>query len=260
MPIHLIERNLREMFRTLASNRPSGEVCELDGLTIAAAGTQFQMFNAAFLNSPVQNRPDLERRISLAALTFKSRKLPWSLWVCEQLLPPELHRPLTRLCERAKLHLSSEMPAMIAPAFADRPPPPALHVEPVHTPATLRDFNHIGAAAFRIPPPWFDEIYDGTARLSGHMRAWVGYHEGKPVSTAATVKSPGAIGLYNLATLTPFRQRGFGEALFRHAIHQAFRETGPQPVVLQSTRSGLRLYERMGFETVGRILVFPSRV
>jgi ribosomal protein S18 acetylase RimI-like enzyme len=258
--IHLIERNIRDMFRTLAQNRPNGQVCELEGLSIAAAGTEFQMFNAAFLNSPVQDRPDLERRIALAALTFKSRKLPWSLWICEQLLPPELHRPLARLCERAKLHLTSEMPAMIAPDFSDRPPQSALHVEPVNCPTTLRDFNQVGAAAFRIPPPWFDEIYDNTARLSAPMQAWVGYHEGKPVSTAATVASPGAIGLYNLATLTPFRQRGFGEALFRHSIHEAFRETGPQPVVLQSTRSGLRLYERMGFQSVGRILVFPSRV
>ena len=258
--IQLIETNLRQMFRTLAAHRPHGQVSELEGLTIAAAGTQFQMFNAAFFNSPVIDRADLERRIALATLTFKARKLPWSLWVCEELLAPELRRLLTRICERARLYLTSEMPAMIAPHFARKPPQSFLHIEPVHNPATLRGFNQVGAATFRIPPPWFDEIYDSTARVTGTMQAWVAYHQGKPVTTAATVISPGAVGLYNLATLAPSRQRGFGEAMFQHAIEHAFRTTGPQPVVLQSTRSGLRLYERMGFQSVGRILVFPSRV
>jgi|GEM_PF-777727 len=263
--IHLVETNLRQMFRTLAAHRPHGQVSELEGLTIAAAGTEFQMFNAAFFNSPVDDRADLERRIALAALTFKARKLPWSLWVCEELVAPELRRLLTRMCERARLYLTSEMPAMIAPHFPRKPAQSmlsieALHIEPVHNPATLRGFNQVGASVFRIPPPWFDEIYDNTARITGTMQAWVGYHQGKPVTTAATVISQGSVGLYNLATLAPSRQRGFGQAMFQHAIEQAFLGTGPQPVVLQSTRSGLRLYERMGFETVGRILVFPSRV
>ena len=35
-------------------------------------------------------------------------------------------------------------------------------------------------------------------------------------------------------------------------------DTGAAPLVLQSTSWGIRLYERMGFRTVTRILVYNS--
>jgi hypothetical protein len=45
--------NLRESFRVVAAGREHGEVRELPGVSIAAAGVTFQMFNAAFLSAPV---------------------------------------------------------------------------------------------------------------------------------------------------------------------------------------------------------------
>ena len=48
-----IADNLRESFRVIAGSRAGGEVRELHGVSIASAGVTFQMFNAAFLSSPV---------------------------------------------------------------------------------------------------------------------------------------------------------------------------------------------------------------
>ena len=86
----------------------------------------------------------------------------------------------------------------------------------------------------------------------------VGYHGGSPVATAATVTSNGVIGLYNVATAPEHRQRGYGEAITRHALDAATRENGVGGIVLQSTSQGLRLYERMGFQPVTRVLVYNS--
>ena len=47
--------------------------------------------------------------------------------------------------------------------------------------------------------------------------------------------SDGVIGLYNVATVPDHRERGFGEAITRHAFSQAVRKVGPKPAVLQST-------------------------
>ncbi len=255
-----VEQNLRAMFRHVATGRPQGEVREFAGLTIASAGSAFQMFNAAFFNSPVTDQVDLERRIALAKALFGARGLDWSLWVCEELVAEPLRRKLSRTCERAGLHLSSEMPAMLAERLTGMgSESPGFEIRPVDSMATVRQFCRIGASCFSVPLEWFEEIFNGTARFEGALSGWVGYHEGKAVSTAATVDSGNAIGLYNLATERPYRERGFGEALMRYAIRQAITRAGDKPLVLQSTRQGLRLYQRLGFRNVGRILVFPSR-
>ncbi len=255
-----VERNLRDMFRSLALDRTGGEVREMPGLTIASVGTEFQMFNAAFFSSPVTDLTDLERRVTLASVAFRLRGRAWSLWVCEELVPQDLRRRLPRVCERARLYLSSEMPGMVAERILGAATlQSGLEIRPVADDRSLREFCKIGADCFRVPLVWFHEIFDRTGRLSGAMRAWVGYYENTAVCTAATLDSADVTGLYNLATLAAFRERGFGEAMVRHSLDATWGSVEPKPVVLQSTRQGLRMYERLGFRSVGRILVFPSR-
>src|SRR5207249_7455685 len=70
-----VEENLRHSFQALAEDRRSGDVREIGGVAIASAGTSFQMFNAAFLSSPVADAADLERRTLTARVQFESRGL-----------------------------------------------------------------------------------------------------------------------------------------------------------------------------------------
>ena len=54
MTFETVADNLRESFRVIAASRAPGEIRELRGVSIAAAGVAFQMFNAAFLSEPVR--------------------------------------------------------------------------------------------------------------------------------------------------------------------------------------------------------------
>lgn len=249
------------MFRHIAADRRQGEIRELAGVTIASAGSSFQMFNAAFFNSMVVDQGDLERRIALAQVLFSARGMDWSLWVCEELLTDALRKRLARSCEQAGLHMSAEMPAMVTEQLLGTMGECCeLEIRPVRTMASLREFCQIGASCFRVPLKWFHEIFDDAGRFASKaMAGWVGYYKGKAVCTVATVSSDEVIGVYNLATSMPFRERGFGEAMLRYAVRETFLAAGEKPLVLQSTQLGLRLYERLGFRKVGRILVFPSR-
>ncbi len=260
MEFYAVERNLRELFRLLAAGRLGGEVRELPGLTVASAGSAFQMFNAVFLSSPVADQADLERRVALASVLLQARGLPWAFWVCEEWLPLGLRRRLLRICERFGLHLGSEMPGMVAESLSGPERTcPELQLRTVTDGSRLREFCQVGAFCFQVPPPWFQEIFDHPERFTGALAAWVGYADGQPVATAATVISEHEIGVYNIATLPDFRARGYGEAMLRRAVSQARARSGRKPLVLQSTRQGLRLYERLGFSTVTRVLVFRSR-
>ena len=87
---------------------------------------------------------------------------------------------------------------------------------------------------------------------------WVGYRNGLPVCTAATVTGNGVVGLYNIATAPAHRRLGFGEAITRYAIAAASDQADSGRLVLQATSGGLQLYEHMGFRTVTRILVYNS--
>jgi ribosomal protein S18 acetylase RimI-like enzyme len=256
--------NLRESFRALADGRPRGSVVELPGVSIASLGVTFQMFNAAFPSEPVETQSALEQRLQAAKAHFDSRALRWAFWICEDWIATGIRRKLSRTCETFGLRLTSDMPGLAAEHIT-RPAriPPALEVRRVQWPVspreTLDDFRAVGSTCFHVPLAWFSEVFDAGVTARQAFVCWVGYRDGLPVATAATVSAHGVVGLYNVATAPEYRQRGYGEAISRHAIGDAIRENGNHAgVVLQSTSQGLRLYERMGFQPVTRVLVYNS--
>jgi GNAT superfamily N-acetyltransferase len=264
---HCVADNLRQSFRALAEGRPRGSVLELPGVSIASLGVTFQMFNAAFPSEPLETPAALEETLRAAKNHFDSQGLRWAFWICEDWLATGLRRKLSRICETFGLRLSSEMPGLAAEGL-QRPVRklPDIEFRPVQSPVssreTLNDFRAVGSTCFHVPISWFSEVFDEGVAARQSFMCWVGYDDGLPVATAATVSTRGVIGVYNVATAPEFRQRGYGEAITRHAIDAAIRETGlPEAgtrIVLQSTSLGLRLYQRMGFRPVTRVLVYNS--
>src|SRR5580658_10268743 len=118
MEFRPVEENLRQSFRVLAAGRMLADVSELPGVSIASLGVAFQMFNAAFLNSPVESHQEMEARLQTARRHFESRGMAWSFWICEDWLPRAVRRRLSRTCQKFGLRLSAEMPGMIADRMA----------------------------------------------------------------------------------------------------------------------------------------------
>jgi hypothetical protein len=252
-----VEGNLRDSFRALAAGRKTGQVLELRGVSIASLGVAFQMFNAAFLSSYIESQKDLEGRLSDTRRFFRERGMPWSFWVCESWMDAPLRRRLAQTFDSIGLRIASEMPGMIVNELL---PPnrvlPPIEVCPVTDARTLDHFRAIGSACFRVPPDWFAEVFN---QPRSAFPCWVGYAGGLPVATAAIVATNGVAGLYNVATMPDFRERGYGEAITRFALHNALAEHPGSRLILQATGLGLSLYERMGFRTVTRFTVFNSR-
>jgi ribosomal protein S18 acetylase RimI-like enzyme len=254
-----VEENLRYSFRVLAADRPRGEVREIAGVSIAAAGTPFQMFNAAFLAGPVSSQEDLERRIAAAQVHFRVRGLEWSLWVCSDLLPAKLKRRAESIFDRHGLRLAVRLPGMSAERLL---PPrralPAIEVRRVGDESTRLAFCDIGCTCFHVPLNWFREIFLRRPLWDGDFVGYVGYVDGEPVATAATVTAAGAIGVYNVATLPGYRRKGHGEAVMRYAVERAREQSGCQRTILQATEHGLPLYLSMGYRTVTNVDVYAA--
>jgi ribosomal protein S18 acetylase RimI-like enzyme len=264
LDFHPVEANLRESFRVLAAGRAHGDVRELPGVTIASLGVAFQMFNAAFLNGPVTGLPELERRLAIAGVHFAARGLAWSFWFCEDWLDRSTRKKLSQACGAAGLRIASELPGMLAGELAGaKRALPNLEFRRVESLSTLLDFRTVGGTCFRVPPEWFAEVFhEGLPGTSPAFCCWVAYWDGLPVATAATLVSNEVIGVYNIATMPGFRGRGVAEATTRFVIAaaqaEAKAEAGALPVALQSTAMGYRMYQKLGFREVGRIVVFNS--
>jgi ribosomal protein S18 acetylase RimI-like enzyme len=250
--------NLRQSFRVIASSRGEGELRELRGVSIASSGVTFQMFNAAFLSSPVAHDSELAQRIMLPQVHFNARGLEWAFWVCEDWMAPGTRRRSRMAFERHGLRHSVDLPGMVTEqvrAPARKLPP--IEVRRVTAGPTRDAFCSIGSFCFHVPLPWFQEVFHSES-VWERFAAYVGYVDGEPVSTAAVVMGAGAAGVYNVATLQGHQRRGYGEAVMRHALADAHRAHGVARTVLQSTPAGFRLYERMGFRTVTRVSVYST--
>jgi ribosomal protein S18 acetylase RimI-like enzyme len=149
------------------------------------------------------------------------------------------------------------MPGMSAKQLqATRRNLPTLEYVKVESARTLEDFRGIGSLCFHVPMDWFAEVFENQMLTSRpRFRCYVAYLEGVPVATAATVRTGSFLGIYNVATAPGHRRRGIAEAMTRYLIENSEQMEG---VVLQSTAHGFRLYERIGFRSVTRILVYNS--
>ena len=250
--------NLRESFRVLAACRQGGEVRELRGVSIASANVTFQMFNAAFLSSPVDSEADLASRILLASLHFGKRELPWAYWVCEDWMEPRTRRRSQKLFDKYGLRHSVDLPGMLAERLLPPERPlPRIEIRRVTSGPTRDAFCAIGSVCFNVPLSWFCEVFHEGAVWSRFF-AYVGYREGEPVTTAAVVMAGGVAGVYNVATIPTHQRHGYGEAVMRHALREIHREHGIERTILQSTPAGYRLYERMGYRPVTTVAVYSS--
>jgi ribosomal protein S18 acetylase RimI-like enzyme len=258
MEFESVAANLRESFRVVAAHRRAGELQEMEGVSIASAGVTFQMFNAAFLSAPVVSEGQMDLRVAQAAVHFAARGQRWAYWVCHGWLDGRTRRRLQSLLRKRNLYQAVELPGMLA---EDVLPPvrelPKMELRRVCDGPVKDAFCAIGSTCFNVPLAWFCEVFDSQG-VWNDFAAYVGYVDGEPVSTAATVIGGGAVGVYNVATLPGRRRGGYGEAVMRHALKQARREHGLSRTILQSTPQGFELYQRMGYRTVTSIAVFCS--
>ena len=251
----LVDENLRESMCFFGRATGAGHIAAAPDLLLIHSGLRQGVFNMALFAAPA-GATAARDRLERARDYFAGRGAPWSAWILEQWLEPDaraaIHETLTQWGHRV-IH---EPPGMIAAAL--QPPAPTLpHLDyaPVCDARTRDDFTAICSVVFDIPLRAGRRLYEREEAWQGSYRGHLGYRRGEPVTAAATVATPGAIGLYSVGTMPEHRHMGYAESLMRRVLA---REGADLPVVLQSSPAGLGLYRAMGFRRVSGYQVYLS--
>ena len=67
------------------------------------------------------------------------------------------------------------------------------------------------------------------------------------------------VGICNVATLPTYRGRGYGAAINARAVLDGYAATASF-ALLQSSESGFRVYQRLGFRTLENLAVWVSEL
>ena len=254
----LIARNLRSAMSAFSRSTERGDVRDLGAACVSSSGLDFSVFNAMVLSEPV-DQTQFVRLLDEAARFFQAHRVGWSCWLDESMVTGR-GLPPARLLEMRGLSWTAEHEGMAAHriAKADRPLP-LLDVRPVATEPVREDFWRICAEVFMLPRETARGIYGSARFWSGQMRGWVGYEQSRPMCIAIADADVGSVGLYSVATLPAWRRRGFGEAITRHALDEAWTRSGLSASILQATPAGLPMYRRMGYQTRSRVTVWSTQ-
>jgi GNAT superfamily N-acetyltransferase len=121
----------------------------------------------------------------------------------------------------------------------------------------LRAWAQVFTMGYGLPSGWEPEIYELQLHLGlgFPVRNYIGYLNGVPVSAACLFLGAGVAGIYNVATLPGARGKGIGAAVTLRPLHNA-REMGYRIGVLQSSRLGFSVYQKLGFRHLCQIEYF----
>jgi GNAT superfamily N-acetyltransferase len=255
----ILDANLRATLRVFAQAKDSGEARDMPGVLLVCSDVAYSTFNAALLTEPVESARELDRRVAIAAVYFRARTLPWSFWRCEDWLSRRARSEADDVLWNHRCRRLSELPGMAAERVLPPVRPlPQLEYRRVEDEAARLQFNDVMSECFGIPYPISSEIYGAEPMWHSRFVGHLGYLEGRPVASAATVVAAGVAGVYSVATLSEHRCKGYGEAITRHALEEARRWSGIERTVLQACPAAVPLYQRMGYRRVTSYTVYAS--
>ena len=215
-----------------------------DSMTLTASGLPVAFFNGGFAHA---ESADPQACIDDAIAFFARADVPFLLW-----LRDGAYDDLIAAGRAAGLQHVGGPPSMALASIGEIKPAPAeLDLRFAATSGDLRDHLAVLAAGFGMPNDVLQRVMVEGLLDDPDMAIVIGTVDGVPVTTALLAGSGETAGVYNVATLTEQRGKGYGEAATWAVIGEGARR-GCTHSILQSSDSGHPVYERMGFVDVGR--------
>jgi ribosomal protein S18 acetylase RimI-like enzyme len=250
------EANLCAAFQDLVPALP-GETYDGSDMFRLMSGLPFALWNPVF--RPRLTPETADQQIEEVLRGFESRGVPMNWWLTHSSQPADLARRLERRGLGATMPLR-EMSVDLNRIPDSVPIPPGARIVEARTPEDLAQANRVMTTCYGET----DAVAEAMTRhqeqvgFGGErpLHQFLGYLDGKPVSTASVHLSHGIAGIYTVATLREARRQGIGGAVTLAALHLA-RDAGYRVASLQASEMGAPVYARLGFED--RFLILSYR-
>jgi hypothetical protein len=239
-----IENNLYDFIRTVAriSKRTLYSDRHITWVNCAPSPWPSGIFDANLNNKNI--------RESIGSLKDQmQRGIAPKVWMTgPSMKPTNLEEQLVK-CGFVKQHEMTGMALDFSNLKSDFQRFPGLDVQIVTDAKNLRDWaTVVSTGMFANPEKDAFSFYElmTTVLTCDKLTLFIGYFDLHPVASSALFVSDGIAGIYHLATVPPFRNKGVGLSMTLIPLLQA-REMGARFAVVQATEPGKSVFNRLGF-------------
>lgn len=235
---------IRHWSRLVAESSPDGQVVER-GSALAAVlpvAPERSVVNCVTYLAPA----DLEKAYDEIAAAYQAIGAQWTVWVHEG-----DRETAALLNERG--HVLDAEPAAMGRTLADPPERPEL--EDWTDQGSMSDVGRLNDLSYAYGTDTFARLFSSITE--GH--AYVARLDGKPVGCVLMVDHEGNSDVEWVAVVPEARGRGLSGKLMAHALADA-AERGCATSTLVATELGRPVYERLGFETLGKLQMWERRL
>lgn len=242
----------------VARMRPPAWVREVGSITAVNSGLPSDSFNCVISGELAE--PEGAPAIHELCSTFNAAGLPAAWWTCDGMRADFIPAALARH-HFVEDETDVGMLAELGPS-PPSPTPAGFEVRAVGTAQEAREMGRLLSSLSDPPDPGTMAYYAAVSELGvsaeGPMRLFLGYADGRPVSTASLYLDGGVGHVFDVSTPDALRGRGYGTAMMRAVLENA-RSAGARRAGLHASQEGIGVYRRTGFVEVGTFRVYSNK-
>jgi GNAT superfamily N-acetyltransferase len=246
--IQAIAENPRSLWKYLGAHAIGGSFVETEGLALYSLPVKHPLFNSVVSSDvPVGGE---DAAVEFATNFFAERDRPWNWAVGPGTARADL---ADRLVERG-FTLSHSVPGMAIDlrGFEPKTDP---DIREATSPESFEVWLKVITDGYGMPEEAcasFRDLHNAVGWTDLPVRYFYLVENGVPVSFSMNYYSGGVAGIFCVATVPEARKRGFGKKVM-DACFCAAIEDGYDIAILHSSKAGLRLYEKLGFQEYCKI-------
>ncbi len=204
----------------------------------------FVVNHVSAVNTKEEQLPAL---LDKAETCFRSKKVPF---VAFRVSPMTTPSTFAAILKETGFSMESDQSVMVYDVNSQEMAESSVQVRAAESSKDIEIVVDLMMEIFEMPPDWRPGFLE--FNLESQRKNWkfyLAYIEGKPVGTCALFSSNGVGGIFNVGTLSQFRNRGIGSALTLHALKMSTLQGNVlHTLQAESGKNAEQLYLKLGFK------------